>query len=512
MQTNQNEVILAGCGLCKQFSGNPVLTGVSIACRRGNVLALVGENGAGKSTLMNILSGGLMPDDGRLEMDGEEIVFSSPHAAKARGVAFVHQELSLMENMTVGENIMLGQEPLTGRRLISQRALHREAERILAEIGYHVPVERIVSELTPAQKQMTEIAKAWAGKPRVMILDEPTSSLNKTESDQLFRFVRRIRDEGVSVVLITHRLEEIPLACDDVMVLKDGEMTAHERVDRITRDEIICRMVGREITNTYPARCKALSADLLLELRDVSLGRELSHISMAVPRGSVIGVGGLEGQGQYELARALFGIRPFTAGEVLVAGQPARIRSPRSAMRHGIAYVPDDRKLEGLVLPLSVGENISMLVLKQLCARGLLNRRKTEACALEGMESLRIRAHSHRQPVASLSGGNQQKIVFTKWLQFKPKLLVLHEPTRGIDVQSKLEIYELIRSLTAQGLSVLIFTSDMLELIGLSDRIYVLYEGAVSGQLCGEDATEEKIMQLSAGLGNAAGGGEVPHV
>ena len=495
-----DEILLAGYGLSKQFAGNTVLDGVTIECRRQNVLALVGENGAGKSTLMNILSGGLIPDEGRIELKGREVAFANPLEAKRSGIAFVHQELSLMENMTVGENIMLGQEPRAGKVLVNQKRLHEQAAQILKEIGYHVPVEAIVASLTPAQKQMTEIAKAWADKPQVLILDEPTSSLNKTESNQLFSFVRRVRDQGVSVILITHRLEEIALACDDVIVLKDGVIVTHERVDSITRDEIICKMVGREITNTYPPRCAVLSEEPMLELKDVSLQGVLHHISLTVPKGSVIGVGGLEGQGQYSLARALFGINPFTSGEVLIAGKPVRIHSPRSAMRQGVAYVPDDRKLEGLVLSLPIWENITVLVMRQLCSRLLLSRRKAEASAQEGIDSMRIKARSCRQAVDSLSGGNQQKIVFSKWLKFNPRLLILHEPTRGIDVQSKLEIYELIRSLTAQGVSVVIFTSDMLELIGLSDRIYVLYEGAVSGTLCGGDATEESIMQLSAGL------------
>ncbi len=239
-----NPIILAGYGLSKQFAGNTVLDGVTIECRRQNVLALVGENGAGKSTLMNILSGGLAADEGRIELQGREVVFANPLEAKRSGVAFVHQELSLMQNMTVGENIMLGQEPRAGRLLVSQKRLHEQAAQILNDIGYHVPVEAIVADLTPAQKQMTEIAKAWADKPQVLILDEPTSSLNKTESDQLFSFVRQIRDKGVSVILITHRLEEIALACDDVIVLKDGVIVTRERVDHITRDEIICKMVG----------------------------------------------------------------------------------------------------------------------------------------------------------------------------------------------------------------------------------------------------------------------------
>lgn len=503
------EVILSGQQISKQFSGNPVLSRVWIDCRKGNVLALVGENGAGKSTLMNIISGGLQPDEGQIVYEGKQTSFTSPHQARSLGVAFVHQELSLFEHMTVGENIMLGREPVKAGKLIDAKRLHREAGQILAELGYRVPVEVIVADLTPAQKQMTEIAKAWASRPKLLILDEPTSSLNKAESDSLFRFIARIKAEGVSVILITHRLEEIFVSCDDVMVLKDGEVTAVEKVADMTRDAIIRKMVGREITNTYPPRAGRLSGQNLLELRGASLKDVLHDISLEVPEGSVIGIGGLEGQGQRELARALFGISPFTGGAYRLSGEPVRIHSPKQAMKHGVAFVSDDRKLEGLVLPLSVEENISMMVLKTLARGGVIRKSLLSDCVRAGIDSLRIKAHSPRQPVASLSGGNQQKIVFSKWLKFGPRLLILHEPTRGIDVESKLEIYDLIRSLTFKGIGVMLFTSDMLELIGMSDRIYVLYEGRISGSLAGCEATEDALMQLCAGR---CAEGEVPHV
>ena len=505
-------VLLSGQHISKQFSGNVVLNRVSIDCKRGNVLALVGENGAGKSTLMNIISGSLQPDEGQIVYEGKQACFASPHQARSLGVAFVHQELSLLENMTVGENIMLGREPIFAGKLIDARRLNREAEQILLELGYRVPVERIVADLTPAQKQMTEIAKAWASRPKLLILDEPTSSLNKAESDSLFRFIAKIKAEGVSVILITHRLEEIFVCCDDVIVLKDGEITAVEKVADMTRDKIIRKMVGREITNTYPPRAEGLSRRNLLALKDASLKDALLGISLEVPEGSVIGIGGLEGQGQRELARALFGISPFTGGCYQLSGETVRIHSPKQAMKHRVAFVSDDRKLEGLVLPLSVEENISMMVLGTLAKGGVIRRSLLSDCTREGVESLRIKVHSPRQPVASLSGGNQQKIVFSKWLKFSPRLLILHEPTRGIDVESKLEIYELIRKLTATGIGVVLFTSDMLELIGMSDRIYVLYEGRISGSLTGSEATEDKIMQLSAGQRVESAEGEAPHV
>lgn len=498
------EAVLSGVDITKQFNGNVVLNRVSIHCRKGTVLALVGENGAGKSTLMNIISGGLKADGGTLLLDGKEVRFDSPYEARNHGVAFVHQELSLMEEMTAGENIMLGKEPGRGI-VIRQKKLHEEAEEILKELHYDIDVRRLVSELSPAEKQMVEIAKAWASKPRVLILDEPTSSLNKAESDQLFCFVERARKEGVSVVLITHRMEEIFKACGEVVVLKDGEVTAVDKTADVTADEIICRMVGREITSAYPAKNKKLGNEPLLELENCSVSGKIRGINLRVPAGCVVGVGGLEGQGQRELARALFGVEPFTEGEYRIHGRPVRIRSPRQAMKQRIAFVPDDRKLEGLVLPLSVEENISMLVLHKLSRHGVINRKAKDESVKEGINRLHIKTADPRQAVQYLSGGNQQKIVFSKWLKSEPEVLVLHEPTRGVDVQSKLEIYQLIRELTSQGVGVLLFTSDMMELIGMSDRIYVMYEGTVAGMLSGEDATEERIMKLGAGQGKEGG-------
>ncbi len=494
------ELLLQGLSLSKQFNGNVVLNGVSIDCKKGNALALVGENGAGKSTLMNIISGSLEPDEGSILFEGKKVVFSNPHQARELGISFVHQEMSLLEELTVGENILLGMEPKVGKAFINATALHKQAESVLHEIGYKVPVEKIVSELTPAQKQMTEIAKAWAANPKLLILDEPSSSLNKAEADELFKFINQIKEKGVSIVLITHRLEEIFLCCDEVIVLKDGEMTAESKVKDITKDEIILKMVGREIKNTYPPKKTSLNEKNHLQLMFASVKDTLlHHINLEVPVGSVVGIGGLEGQGQRELARALFGINPFTSGQYLLNDVPVKIQSPKAAMKHGIAFLPDDRKLEGLALILSAEDNISMIVLDEIARNGVLERDALEKCAVEGIKTLNIKIQSHKQPVSSLSGGNQQKIVFSKWLKFKPSILILHEPTRGIDVQSKLEIYDLIRKLTETGISVLLFTSDMLELIGLSDRIYVLYEGKISGCIDGNNATEEAIMQLSAG-------------
>lgn len=493
----KGNVIVEGKNLSKDFNGNVVLKDVSIQCIAGEGLALAGENGAGKSTLMNIISGGLLPSSGSIYVDGEECRFTSSRQAREKGIAFVHQELSIMDEMTVGENIMLGHEPKR-HGLIRQKRLHELAADILKDLGYDIEVKELVKNLTPAQRQIVEIAKAWSGKPRVLIFDEPTSSLNKAESDELFQFIRRIKEQGVSVIVISHRMDDIFQACDRVIVLKDGEFVFASSIEKTTSDEIISKMVGREFKNTFPPRNEELSAKMKLELDNVCVGNKVKNVSIHVPEGSVIGIGGLEGQGQRELSRALFGIQPFTSGSYRILGEEKKIHSPVDAVNCKIAFISDDRKTEGLFLPLSCGENIASLVMKKNSRGGFLNKKMVEKEIQSGIQQLHIRLADWHQEVRSLSGGNQQKIVFSKWIKTEPEILILHEPTRGIDVQSKLEIYELIRSLTKKGISVIVFTSDMLELIGISDVIYTMYEGEISGMIDGKDATEEKIMQMSA--------------
>ena len=498
--------IVEGKNLSKEFNGNVVLKDVSISCEPGQAIALVGENGAGKSTLMNIISGSLVPTSGSVYVDGKEVHFTSPEQAKHKGIAFVHQELSLMEEMTVGENIMLGREPMKGI-MIRQKEVHQQARTVLEDIGYHIDVNATVADLSPAEKQMTEIAKAWADRPRLMIFDEPTSSLNAQESKTLFAFIDRLKQQNVAVIMISHRMDDIFETCDTAFVLKDGEFVFSKPVGETNEDELISKMVGREFKNAYPPKREKRSEKIAVRLSGACVGEKVRNVSLEVPQGSIIGIGGLEGQGQRELSRALFGIDPFTSGTYEINGREVRIRSPRDAVRNGIAFVPDDRKLEGLVLPLSVEKNILSLVLDRVSRNGVIDRSLAQKETQEGIERLKIRVQDPRQEVQYLSGGNQQKVVFSKWIKTKPNILYLHEPTRGVDVQSKLEIYALIRELTNEGVSVVVFTSDILELIGLSDEIYVMYEGEISGHLDGKGATEESVMQLSAR--NVNGGGEM---
>lgn len=497
----KGKLIAEGRNLSKAFGKNVVLEDVSIQCYEGEAIALSGENGAGKSTLMNIMSGGLQPTSGQVLVDGREQHFKSPSEAKRLGIAFVHQELSLMDEMTVGENILLGIEP---RRhgIIQQKLLHKQAAEILKEVGFSIDVNLLVKNISPAEKQIVEIAKAWAIHPRIIIFDEPTSSLNSEEAEILFDFIKRIKKKSVSVILISHRMEDNFAACDRIVVLKDGRFVFSADTRETTVDEIVSKMVGRKLSAVYPSRNKAIPKEITLQLQHVSMGSKVQDVSLEVPAGTIIGIGGLEGQGQRELARAIFGIEPFTSGKVLLKGRQIRIDSPITAVKNKIAYVSDDRKAEGLFLPLSTGENIVSLVLDQHQRRGIVREKELDKEAAQGIEQLHIKVAGPGQLVKSLSGGNQQKIVFSKWIKAQPRILILHEPTRGIDVQSKLEIYQIVRDLTKQGASILLFTSDMLELIGLSDRIFVMYEGRITGSIDANEATEEKIMMLST---NTAG-------
>lgn len=492
--------ILVGKNLSKEFNGNVVLEDVSIECTEGAAIAIVGENGAGKSTLMNIISGGLAPTKGTIELDGKEIVFKDPVAAREKGIAFAHQEMSLMEEMTVGENIMLGREPMRGP-FIDQKKLHEQAAEILDEIGYKIDVHTMVCDLSPAECQITEIAKAWSSNPRILILDEPTSSLNKAESEILFQFVRKILEKNVCVIMISHRMDDIYQTCNQVFVLKDGKFVFEAPLEETTEDMLISKMVGRDFKNAYPERRKDRADKIKVAIKNGEVNSRIKGINIEIPEGTVVGIGGLEGQGQRELSMALFGLSPFTKGEYLIDGKTVKIHSPADAIKHKIAYVPEDRKTEGLCLSLSVKENILAMVLGKNSKFGFVSKKAEEQEVEEGIRQLAIKVRHPGMKTTNLSGGNQQKVVFSKWIKTNPEILYLNEPTRGVDVQSKLEIYELIRNLTRTGVSVVIFTSDMLELIGLSDEIYVMYEGQISGHISGEEATEEKIMQLSARKG-----------
>lgn len=494
---------IEGRHLTKTFPGVKALDDVSITVHRGEILALVGENGAGKSTLVNILSGVYEPDSGEIRIGGKAIRLSGPRHARQLGIGVVHQELSLLGELTVAENVLLTREPVGPMRLIRTAQLYDQAKQALADINPSLDPDIPVRLLSPAQRQMVEIAKAWASKPQVLILDEPTSSLSEAEVQLLFSAVRGLRARGVGIIFISHRMEEIYALADRATVLKDGKLVGTVLLKDTTQDELLRLMVGREIRQTFPSRRHLVrhgTAPPLLELKGVGDGKQVREVSLTLERGEILGIGGLEGQGQRELVRGLFGIEPFRKGRIMVDGRSVSIRCPQDAIRSGIAFVPDDRKAEGLVLPLSVGDNIALASLWQRQRWGFVEQRKEREIVRQYVSILRLKVTSELQRVRQLSGGNQQKAIFARWLLKNPRILVLHEPTRGIDVEAKMEIYHLLRNMAGQGVGIIMVTSDMLELMGVSDRIVVLYEGHVAGEIPAEEASEEALITLSSGL------------
>jgi ribose transport system ATP-binding protein len=491
--------MLAAHDISKSFPGVQALRSVSLECRAGEVLGLIGENGAGKSTLMNILTGVLQPDSGHISIDGRERRLHDPQAARREGIRIVYQELSLLPHLTVAENISLAREPTTLGGFIDRRRTLEEARRLLAIIAPGTSVDSMAGSLAPAEQQLVEIAKALGGEPRVLILDEPTASLSRAETDRLLDVIRDLRNRGMAVIFISHRLEEITALCDRVMVLKDGAVVGMVDKKEVDHDRLVSLMVGREWTHVFPPRGGARSEQPVLELRGACARAAFTDISLSVRAGEILGIGGLEGQGQRELIRAIFGIRPIEKGDLIFEGQRRTFRSPREAIRAGVAFISDDRKTEGVILSQSVSSNMVLAVLGRISSGFFLRPRRERRIVKESIDELSIKISSPEQRARELSGGNQQKIIMARWLQTRPKLLVLDEPTRGIDVQTKMQIYELLRKLSARGMAVLIVTSDMLELIGLSDRIMIVYEGRIAGELPAAQADEEKIMSLSSG-------------
>ncbi len=500
---DNHEVIFRAEGLSKSFPGVRALRNLNVELRQGEVLALVGENGAGKSTFCNILGGVFDPDSGSMVLGGSTVRIRNPQHAQQLGIAYAHQENSLIPYLSVAENILLGHEPHR-RGILDQRKIASEAAQVLSPIYKGIHVNSMAFTLSPAEIQMVEIAKALSRRPKILILDEPTSSLSSTEVDHLLSLVRDLKEKGIGIIFISHRLDEVFRVADRIMVMKDGESVGVVDAEDVTRDQLITMMVGRETTHTYPPRLAESPGDVALELSGATIPGKVFDIDLKVSDGEIVGLGGLEGQGQRELVRAIFGAERFTSGTMKVRGREGFPRSPADAIKSGIAFISDDRKADGLALPMSVAQNMSLAALGRFTRYGFINARRERAAVGHFIARLGIRTPSQSQKVKNLSGGNQQKVIFGKWLLTEPRVFVLHEPTRGIDVQTKMDIYVLLRELANAGAAVLVLTSDMLELIGLSDRIYIMYEGRMAGSMLGAEATEESLMLLSSGGGGQA--------
>ncbi len=498
-------------GITKRFGGVAALSGVDLTVRGGEVLALIGENGAGKSTLMKVLGGVHAPDEGEVRVEGQPVRIASPREATRLGIAFIHQELSVLENLDVAANLFLGREKTFGGplNLIDTRHLEEQAAVYLKQLGLAVSPRAPVASLSLAQRQMVEVARALSQEARLLIMDEPSASLTPAETDRMLAVVHDLRARGVSVIYISHRLKEIETIADRVTGLRDGKNAGDLAKHEITTDRMVRLMVGRDLERVL--REKPAPADPntppVLEVRNLVTPRyPRRQVSFSVRAGEILGFAGLVGAGRTEVAQALFGVEPALSGEILLNGQAVRIATPRDAIAHGIYLIPEDRRHLGLILDFPIRENISLPSLNRFTrALGWIDRAKEKQSTTESANRLNVKTTSVENAAGTLSGGNQQKVVLAKWLSRDPKVLIFDEPTRGVDVGAKAEIYERIRALAAEsGVAVLCISSDMEEVLGLCDRVAVMHEGAITGTVEHEEMTEETIMRLAVGHGGEA--------
>jgi ribose transport system ATP-binding protein len=487
-------------GISKSFPGVVALDNVSLEVGRGEVVALVGENGAGKSTLMKILGGVYQPDAGEICVDGKSVKIQSVTDAMQLGIAFIHQELNILDNLDVAANVFLGREPVIGPfHLIDPKKIHADTEPYLKRLGLNISSRTRLDRLSIAQQQMVEIAKALSLNARIIIMDEPTSSLTLSETEQLLKLVRELSEQGVSIIYISHRLGEVDHCADRVVVLRDGKNAGQLKHDEISHDRIVNMMVGREIKSFY-VQSNAAKTPGYFKVRNMRSSRYPARtVSFDAGKGEILGVAGLVGAGRSELAKAIVGLDPSARGEVRLGDETIRAGSSRDAINRGIYLVPEDRRGEGLIVGMSVRENVTLPSLKRFAPFNLIRRDRERKTADEQITSLKIKTPGAETLVVNLSGGNQQKVVLGKWLAMSPKVMILDEPTRGIDVGAKAEIYRLMRALAEQGTVILMISSDMEEVLHVSDRVAVMHEGEITGVLERADCTEENIMQLAVG-------------
>ncbi len=486
-------------GISKQFPGVKALDQVNIEVAHGEILALLGENGAGKSTLMKLLAGVHQPDNGSIYINGRKVVIEGPRSSQELGISIIYQEFNLIPYLSVAENIYLGREPRKMKGVIDWKGLHQQAQAVMKRVGLkHLSPKALISDLSIAERQLVEIAKAISHVSNIIIMDEPTAVLNGEDAKQLLQIMLDLKKRGMAIIFITHRLEEVEQIADRISVLRDGKYIGSAKVEDVSKEDMVKMMVGRDITDLYPQRNQKIG-DPILKVKNLSLEGQLHDINLTVREGEILGIGGLMGSGSSTLAKALFGLFPRVQGTILI-GENNRISSPRDAIDAGIALVTDDRKGEGLVLIMSVFENLLLPSYKRISAMGtLMEKSKQTSIVGKWVSNLKIKVHDPSVEVGTLSGGNQQKVVLGKWLQMNPKVLILNEPTRGIDVGAKAEIYQLMKALTNQGLAIIMISSEMPELLGMSHRIAVMHEGRITGEMPVEEATQEKIFHYATG-------------
>ncbi|WP_431088541.1 sugar ABC transporter ATP-binding protein [Paenibacillus sp. 8b26] len=485
-------------GIHKAFGTNQVLSGVDFDLREGEVHALMGENGAGKSTLMNILIGLHRRDEGTIIIDGQETYFANPKEAEQKGIAFIHQELNVWPEMTVLENLFIGKEMTSKWGLLDSAKMKALANEQFAKLAVNLPLNGEAGECSVGQQQMIEIAKALMTDAKVIVMDEPTAALTEREIQKLFEVITSLKKEGVSIVYISHRMEEIFAICDRITVMRDGKTVDTQAIPDTDFDEVVRKMVGRELTERYPARTPALG-EVVLEVKNASHKGLFKNVNFTVRSGEIVGFSGLMGSGRTEIMRALFGLDALDSGEIHVRGKKVTIRKPDDAVKLGIGFITEDRKDEGLVLDFSIRENMVLPNLFSFTSKGFISGKKELDFVNTLIKRLQIKTQSGETTVRSLSGGNQQKVVIAKWVGIGPSVLILDEPTRGVDVGAKREIYQLMNELTERGVAIIMVSSELPEVLGMSDRIIVVHEGKITGELSREEATQEHIMTLATG-------------
>ncbi len=499
-------MLLEAKKITKRFPGVLAVDNVDFEVYENEIVSLVGENGAGKSTLIKVLTGTLKPDSGEIYVNGEKVSYHSPLDAFKRGISVIHQELNLCENLTVSENIFLAHELVRGKKkalysLVDEKTMRRKAQELLDMIGARFSPNTYVSDLTTAQRQMVEICKALVKEPKVIFMDEPTSSLTVEETRRLFEIIKRLKERGISIVFVSHKLEEVKEISDRVVVMRDGKRVGELRKEEIDVDTIIRLMVGRDV-EYFPHGIETTPGEVVLEVKNLSWKNRVKNVSFQLRKGEVLGFAGLVGAGRTETMLLVFGVNQKDSGEIYVRGKKVEINTPMDAIRLGIGLIPEDRKLQGLVLKMTVKDNVVLPSLKRLSKKGfILNEGEEEKVSEEYVRKLSIKTPSVYQIVENLSGGNQQKVVLAKWLALNADILIFDEPTRGIDVATKAEIHRMIRELAAQGKSIIMISSELPEILNLSDRIVVMWEGEITAVLDNRErkVTQEEIMYYASG-------------
>lgn len=494
--------LIEASGIAKSFAGVRALRGVSFELLAGEVHALIGENGAGKSTLIKVIAGAVHADSGTLRVSGVPVAQNDPAIARSLGIAVIYQQPALFPHLTVAENIALALEKPGGMRLVDWAGRVRRAKELLARAGSGMEPDRLVSTLSMPEQQIVEIAKAIGAQAKVVIMDEPTASLTDTEVTSLFQVIATLKSGGAGIIYISHRLEEISAIADRITVLRDGQTIGTRNARAVSREQLIAMMVGRDVAAVYPKRDLPIGGVALELLNLGSREAGVGGVSLTVRQGEILGVAGLVGSGRTQLAETVFGLTPADSGDIVIRGQAVRIQSPADAIASGIGYVPEDRRQHGVVLDLPISANVTLASLGRVSRNGLIDGAAERQLAARYVEQLRVKSPSVSAAAGTLSGGNQQKVALSRWLATKPRVLILDEPTQGVDVGSKSEIHALITELAAGGMAIVMISSELPEILGMSDRIVVMHGGSVAGELSRAEATQEKILTLA--LGHAA--------